>query len=129
LANQFAGLDQGLEALHEGMGGAWRDTVVVVVTEFGRTVSVNGTRGTDHGTASAALLLGGAVDGGQVIADWPGLAAWEMLDGRDLYPTIDLRSVFKSLLISHLGVPEYHVERAVFPYSDIAHPLRGLIRS
>jgi uncharacterized protein (DUF1501 family) len=129
LANQFDVLDQGLRALYEGMGSAWGNTAVVVVTEFGRTARVNGTRGTDHGTASAALLLGGAVDGGRVIADWPGLSPRELLDDRDLAPTIDLRSVFKCLLISHLGIPEGHVEGVAFPDSASARPLEGLIRS
>lgn len=129
LANKFKGLDDALGELHEGMGETWSDTVVVVATEFGRTVKVNGTRGTDHGTATAALMLGGAIDGGRVIAKWPGLSSRDLYEGRDLYPTMDLRSVFKGILAQHLGISESHIETAVFPDSGSAPLLDGLIRS
>ena len=78
---------------------------MLLVTEFGRTAAVNGTRGTDHGTGAAAFLLGGAVAGGRVIADWPGLSTRALYQGRDLAPTLDLRSVFKGILAEHLAVP------------------------
>ena len=84
LANRFTMLDDGLTQLQNTLGDAWSDTVVAVVTEFGRTVRVNGTRGTDHGTGTAAILTGGAVHGGRVVADWPGLGASELFEGRDL---------------------------------------------
>jgi len=129
LANKFKGLDDALGELHKGMGATWSDTVVVVATEFGRTVKVNGTRGTDHGTATAALMLGGAIDGGRVIAKWPGLSSRDLYEGRDLYPTMDLRSVFKGILAQHLGISESHIETAVFPDSGSAPLLDGLIRS
>ena len=129
LANRFRGLDEGLTELQTGMGSNWSNTVVAVVTEFSRTVEVNGTRGTDHGTATAALLLGGAVNGGRVIADWPGLRASELYGGRDLYPTTDLRSVFKGVLADHLLIPTGYIEREVFPDSEGAKPMKGLIRS
>lgn len=129
LANRFAALDLGLGNLHDGLGDTWKDTVVAVVTEFGRTVHVNGTRGTDHGTATAALLLGGAVNGGRVIADWPGLGKNALYAGRDLMPTTDIRSVFKSVLTEHLGLDSEFVNRRVFPASEIARPLSDLIRS
>jgi uncharacterized protein (DUF1501 family) len=128
LASRLGALDEAIAALASGLGEAWERTVVAVVTEFGRTVAVNGTRGTDHGTAAAALLLGGAVDGGRVVADWPGLGAGDLYESRDLYPTTDLRSVFKAILQSHLGVPESHVEETVFPDSRQAKPLDGLMR-
>ena len=108
-------MDAGLGEFKKAMGPAWAQTVVTVVTEFGRTVKVNGTRGTDHGTAGAALLLGGAVNGGRVISDWPGLKNSDLYEGRDLAPTTDLRSVFKSVLRDHMGISNRHLERDVFP--------------
>jgi uncharacterized protein (DUF1501 family) len=129
LANRLRGLDQGLESLRTALGPAWRDTAVLVVTEFGRTVAVNGTRGTDHGTATCAFLVGGAVAGGRVIADWPGLSGGALYQGRDLKPTLDLRSVFKGVLAAHLGVAESELEERVFPESRAARPLEGLVKS
>ena len=129
LANRLSMLDNGLTALHKTLGETWSDTVIAVVTEFGRTVKVNGTRGTDHGTGTAALLTGGAVSGGRVIADWPGLSERDLHDGRDLKPTIDLRSVFKGILTEHLQLPQAFVDREVFPGSAAARPLRDIIRS
>jgi uncharacterized protein (DUF1501 family) len=128
LANKFTALDEGLGELQLGMGGRWSETVVAVVTEFGRTVKVNGTRGTDHGTATVALLLGGAVNGGKIVTDWPGLSNNNLYEGRDLRPTTDTRSLFKAVLIEHLELPEEFVEREVFPNSSSAKPLQGLIR-
>jgi uncharacterized protein (DUF1501 family) len=128
LANRLGGLDQGLAELREQMGAVWSDTVVAVVTEFGRTVEVNGTRGTDHGTGAAALLLGGAVNGGQVVADWPGLAANNLYQGRDLYPTTDIRSIFKGILGEHLRIPASYLEETVFPGSTSAPFQEDLIR-
>ena len=129
LANRLTALDESLAELKNGLGDRWSDTVVAVVTEFGRTVSVNGTRGTDHGTAGAAVLLGGAVAGGKVVADWPGLGAGDLYEGRDLYPTTDLRSVFKSVLTDHLGITDEFVEREVFPDSASAKSIDDLVRS
>ena len=129
LANRFAALDTGIENLRTGLGSAWDDTAIAVVTEFGRTVHVNGTRGTDHGTATAALLLGGAVRGGQVLADWPGLGTKDLYAGRDLQPTTDLRSLFKGVLEQHLAIDAGFVEETVFPDSKSARPLENLIRS
>ncbi|MDJ0751715.1 MAG: DUF1501 domain-containing protein [Woeseiaceae bacterium] len=128
LANRFAALDTGIANLRAGLGAAWQDTAVAVVTEFGRTVHVNGTRGTDHGTATAALLLGGAVRGGKVVADWPGLGNSDLYAGRDLQPTADLRSLFKGVLEQHLAVDPGFVEKTVFPDSKTVRPLENLIR-
>ena len=127
LANRFKALDDGISNLQSGLGSAWDSTVVAICTEFGRTVNVNGTRGTDHGTATAAVLVGGAVNGGKVIADWPGLADHNLYAGRDLKPTIDIRSLFKGLLEEHLEVPRGTLERQVFPDSELARPLRNLV--
>ena len=129
LANRLRGLDQGLENLRTALGPVWKDSAMLVVTEFGRTVAVNGTRGTDHGTATCAFLLGGAVAGGRVIADWPGLATSALYEGRDLKPTLDLRSVFKGVLAAHLGVAERDLEERVFPDSRAATPMAGLVTS
>lgn len=89
----------------------------------------NGTNGTDHGTAGAALLMGGAVRGGRVVADWPGLAPAALHQGRDLKPTTDLRAVFKGLLIEHLKLDGAYVEAKVFPDSGAVAPLEGLVRT
>ncbi|MDY6947308.1 MAG: DUF1501 domain-containing protein [Pseudomonadota bacterium] len=129
LANRLRSLDEGLETLRTALGAAWKNTALLVVTEFGRTVAVNGTRGTDHGTATCAFLAGGAVAGGHVIADWPGLANGDLYQQRDLEPTLDLRSVFKGVLASHLGASEASLETEVFPDSRRAQPLAGLIRA
>jgi uncharacterized protein (DUF1501 family) len=127
LANKFAILDQGIAALQQELGGVWSDTVVMVVTEFGRTAKVNGTRGTDHGTATAALLAGGAVNGGRIVADWPGLSAANLYEGRDLYPTTDIRSVFKGVLAQHLGLQEAFLDKRVFPGSEPAPMIENLV--
>jgi uncharacterized protein (DUF1501 family) len=108
------------------MGPAWNDTVVAVVTEFGRTARINGTEGTDHGTATVALLAGGAVKGGRVIADWPGLKPAQLRDQRDLKPTTDLRAVLKGVLRDHLRLPDQRLAM-VFPDSATAKPLAGLV--
>ena len=121
-------LDDGLAALKTGLGDAWASTVVLVVTEFGRTVRMNGTKGTDHGTGTVAFALGGAVAGGRVQANWPGLARSNLLEDRDLQPTADLRSVAKGLLADHLKLPSDALAQ-VFPGSAAASPMRGLVRT
>jgi uncharacterized protein (DUF1501 family) len=129
LAGRLGALDKGLASLRQQLGAAWADTAVMLVTEFGRTAAVNGTRGTDHGTGAAAFLLGGAVAGGRVVADWPGLAARALYQGRDLAPTLDLRSVLKGVMSEHLGVSARTLEDSVFPDSASAGALRGLMRA
>ena len=121
-------LDGALAAVETEMKDAWRETVVAVITEFGRTARINGTEGTDHGTATVALLVGGALKGGRVIADWPGLKAADLHDGRDLKPTIDLRAVLKGLLRDHLRVDQTALARNVFPESDALAPMPGLLQ-
>ena len=129
LANRLEGLDAGIATLRKELGKNWSKTVVAIVTEFGRTAAVNGTRGTDHGTATAAMLVGGAVNGSKVIADWPGLRGSDLYQGRDLMPTTDLRSVFKGILSEHLALPDYLLENSVFPNSKGAPAVRDIIRS
>jgi uncharacterized protein (DUF1501 family) len=128
LAVRLGALDAGLRTLKEQLGPAWRDTAVLIATEFGRTAAANGTRGTDHGTGAAAFLLGGAIEGGRVISDWPGLSATGLYVGRDLKPTLDLRSVMKGILADHIRVPTSALEREVFPDSATARPHAGLFR-
>ncbi len=130
LATALGQLASGLEALSRTLlPPLWRETVVMVVTEFGRPVAANGTGGTDHGTGGCAFLLGGAVAGGRVIADWPGLGASALFEGRDLMATLDLRAVAKGVLSAHFGLPAEGLESAVFPNSAAATPVSGLIRS
>ena len=119
-------LDRSVAALKEALGPAWKQTAVLIVTEFGRTVAPNGSNGTDHGTAGAAFVAGGAVRGGRVIADWPGLSASALHEGRDLRPTLDLRSLFKAALAAQLGLDEAALESQVFPDSRAVRPLDGL---
>jgi uncharacterized protein (DUF1501 family) len=118
-------LDAGLAALKTELGPAWRQTAILTMTEFGRTVRVNGTRGTDHGTGTVAFVLGGAVAGGRVVADWPGLAPGRLFEDRDLQATCELRSVAKGLLAQHLGLGASALG-VVFPDSASAAPMRGL---
>jgi uncharacterized protein (DUF1501 family) len=120
-------LDGAIAAVETNMGEAWHETVVVLVTEFGRTAHLNGNDGTDHGTATVALLAGGALKGGRVIADWPGLKEADLYEKRDLKPTADLRAVLKGLLRDHLRADERKLEAAVFPDSAAATPLQGLL--
>jgi uncharacterized protein (DUF1501 family) len=129
LGQRLAGLDRALRTLADELGPLWPQTAVLVVTEFGRTAAMNGTRGTDHGTGGAAFLVGGAVRGGRVIADWPGLARTALLDNRDLRPTLDLRSLFKAVLDEHMRVDAKTLATRVFPDSSGARPLQGLMRA
>jgi len=129
LSGRLAALDAALHTLKGELGPVWQDTAIVLATEFGRTAATNGTRGTDHGTGTAAFLLGGAVQGGRVIADWPGLSTRALYQGRDLKPTLDLRSVLKGVLSDHLQVATASLESAVFPDSADAKPVKGLFRA
>jgi uncharacterized protein (DUF1501 family) len=123
LALRLRGLDTGLAMLKSELGAVWQHTSVLIVTEFGRTVAVNGTRGTDHGTAGCAFLVGGAVPGGRVIADWPGLATRDLHEGRDLRATTDLRGVFKGVLADRFGLAEAALEEEIFPGSAAVPPV------
>jgi uncharacterized protein (DUF1501 family) len=120
-------LDAGLVALKTALGPAWAQTAVLVMTEFGRTARVNGTKGTDHGTGTVALVLGGAVAGGKVKATWPGLGTGQLFENRDLAPTTDLRAVAKGMLAAHLGLGTPALTK-VFPGSETVAPMAGLIR-
>ena len=127
LFSLLGALDGAIAAVETGMGSAWKDTVVAVVTEFGRTARVNGTDGTDHGTGTVALLAGGALNGGRVIADWPGVGEAALYEKRDLKATTDLRAVLKGLLHDHLRADEKALAASVFPGSAAVKPMRGLV--
>ena len=127
LGGRLAALDMGLRTLKEQLGPVWKDTAVLIATEFGRTAATNGTHGTDHGTGAAAFLVGGAVRGGRVVADWPGLSARALYQSRDLNPTMDIRSVLKGVLADHMHVPTAALESTVFPDSASARALTGLV--
>lgn len=129
LARALTALDDGLDAFKIEMGPAWAGAVVIIATEFGRTAAPNGADGTDHGTGAAAFLAGGAVLGGRVLADWPGLARASLHEGRDLRPTTDLRAVFKGVLGDHFGVSKAALDGEVFPDSGAVRPMRGLLRA
>jgi uncharacterized protein (DUF1501 family) len=129
LAQLLGALDGALAAVESNMGPAWRETVVVLITEFGRTARINGTEGTDHGTATVALLAGGALKGGRVIADWPGLKTANLFENRDLKPTTDLRAVLKGLLKDHLRANDRALIADGFPGSDDIRPMEGLVVS
>jgi uncharacterized protein (DUF1501 family) len=127
LAQLLGALDGALGAIETNMGAAWSETVVTLITEFGRTARINGTAGTDHGTATVALLLGGALKGGRVVADWPGLKEADLHEKRDLKATTDLRAVLKGLLRDHLRVDERVLTAEIFPGSDSVAPMAGLL--
>jgi uncharacterized protein (DUF1501 family) len=129
LARRLQALDAAIDAMKTVMGSAvWDKTAVVMATEFGRTVRPNGNNGTDHGTGGAAFLFGGAVDGGKVRAEWVGLGADKLQDGRDQPARTDLRSLFKGVLAEHMGVSNAALNGTVFPDSAAAPALKGLIR-
>jgi uncharacterized protein (DUF1501 family) len=127
LSNLLGALDGALAAVEQNMGPAWQETVVALITEFGRTARINGTDGTDHGTATVALLVGGALKGGRVIADWPGLKEADLHEKRDLKATTDLRAVLKGLLRDHLRVEDRALAADIFPGSDGVRPIEGLV--
>ena len=127
LAQLLGGLDGAFGVIEKDLGPVWGQTVVVAITEFGRTVQINGTTGTDHGTGTLAFLAGGALAGGRVIADWPGLKIGDLYEERDLKPTTDLRAVLKGVLADHLGLSSRVLASTIFPDSLGVAPMKGLI--
>ena len=127
LANLLGALDGAIAAIETNMGNAWHETVVLLITEFGRTARINGNDGTDHGTATVALLAGGALKGGRVLADWPGLKEADLHERRDLKATTDLRAIVKGVLADHLRVDDRVLATAVFPDSAAIKPTPGLL--
>ncbi|HEY3890075.1 MAG TPA: DUF1501 domain-containing protein [Caulobacteraceae bacterium] len=127
LANRLRGLDAVLDGLSSGLGPEWNNTVVVVATEFGRTARINGTKGTDHGTASTALVLGGGLKPGGLIGDWPTLQQARLFENRDTAPTMDMRALFKGILAEQLGVDRRALDTTVFPNSADIAPAIGIV--
>lgn len=120
LVRLLTGLDEGLAALREAVGIHWAQTTILVMTEFGRSATYNGTGGTDHGTGGVAFVAGGGVAGGQVLADWPGVAKGQLLDGRDLNPTRDLRDVIAPLVQHQFSLSTEYLQSNILP--GIAKP-------
>ena len=129
LSRQLTSLDQLIAALRTGLGDTWQKTTIIIATEFGRTAAANGTGGTDHGTGSAALILGGDVNGGRVIADWPGLNQSNLFEGRDLKPTTNLDTLIASLASASFGIDSALVAKTLFPASVNGKMLDGLIKT
>jgi uncharacterized protein (DUF1501 family) len=127
LNTRLSYLDAVLDGLNTGLGAEWSNTVVVAATEFGRTARVNGTGGTDHGTGSTALVLGGGLKPGGIIGDWPTLKQDALFENRDLRPTLDMRGLFKGVLAEHMGVDRAALETKVFPDSADAKAVTGLV--
>ena len=128
LNGQLTGLDALLASLKENLGAAWAETLVVVATEFGRTAAVNGTGGTDHGTGSLAMLLGGTVAGGRILSDWPGLGQSQLYEGRDLKPTTSIDALLAGALAGHFRLDPAQVAPKLFP-GGAGVPMSGLVRS
>jgi uncharacterized protein (DUF1501 family) len=128
LATQLKGLDRLIEGLQDGLGPVWAQTVVLVATEFGRTVAANGTGGTDHGTGAVAMLVGGAVQGGRIVTDWPGLAPGNLLEGRDLNPTMGLDALVAAACSESFGVDPDRLKRVLFPHGAPVRDLAKLLR-
>src|SRR4029077_6412903 len=127
LSALLSALDAAIAAIETNMGAAWSETVVALVTEFGRTARINGNDGTDPGTATVALFAGGALKGGRIVADWPGVKEADLYQNRDLQPTTDLRAVLKGLLKDHLRVEDQALATDIFPDSAAAKPIEGLL--
>ena len=127
LSNLLSALDAAIAAIETNMGAAWNETVVALVTEFGRTARINGNDGTDHGTGTVALFVGGALKGGRVVADWPSVKEANLFQNRDLKPTTDLRAVLKGLLKDHLRAADRALAADIFPDSDAVRPMEGLL--
>jgi len=129
LNRQFTALDATLGAMRDGLGDVWNKTIILVATEFGRTVAPNGTGGTDHGTATAAMVLGGAVKGGRVLTDWPGLAPGNLFENRDLRPTLAINSLISGVAGESLGIEPGLVLRTLFADANSVKPLEGFLKT
>ncbi len=129
MANRLDDLSRGIAALVNDLGDRMADTVILTMSEFGRAVAENGSRGTDHGHGNAMMLIGGAVKGGRIYGDWPGLAREQRYEGRDLAVTTDFRDIFAEVVVSHLGATSAAAGR-VFPGHSV-NPVRfrGLLRA
>ncbi len=129
LARQLKSLDALIATLRDGLGENWQKTTVLVATEFGRTAAANGTGGTDHGTGSAAMILGGDVKGGRVLSDWPSLNQSNLYEGRDLKPTLNLDTLIASIAAASFGVDADKVAKTLFPNNSNSKLIDGLIKT
>jgi uncharacterized protein (DUF1501 family) len=129
LARLLTGFDGMLAAMRDGLGQSWGKTAVLVATEFGRTAAENGSGGTDHGTAALVMLIGGAVKGGRIVADWPGLSPSALYENRDLKPTMALDALIAGAAGESFSLDPQLVMRSVFKDGSGAKPVTGLIRS
>jgi len=127
LANNFALFARGIATLKKELGSSWENTVVVAMTEFGRTARPNGNRGTDHGTASTGFLFGGALKGGKIVHQWPGLAESNLFENRDVKPTIDNRAIIKSVLAQHFNLSQKTLDNDIFPDSGALAMMPNLV--
>ena len=125
LERKFKALDEGLTVLRISLGSHWKNTCVVICSEFGRTAAANGSSGTDHGTGGLTMLLGGAVKGAKVYGDWPGLKQSALFEGRDLFPANDIASILKGVMRDHMGLNKKSLDTTVFPSSS--QIMNGLI--
>jgi len=129
LARQLKSLDSMIAAIHNGLGPIWQKTTIVVATEFGRTAAANGTGGTDHGTGSTAMILGGDVNGGRVLADWPGLSNSALYEGRDLKPTTNLATLIASISSASFKLDPSQVNKVLFTEANKTKTIEGLLRT
>lgn len=129
LATQLRNLDALVAGLRQGLGSVWEHTVVLVATEFGRTAAANGTGGTDHGTGAAAMLLGGRVEGGRVVADWPGLGSADLFEGRDLRPTLGLDTLISQVCAEAFRIDPGRMARSLFPDAATGKALPRLLKA
>ena len=125
LTTLLNGMDDGLVALKSALGPVWQQTAIVMCSEFGRTAAENGSRGTDHGTGGLVILAGGAISGGKIHGDWPGLQSSALYEGRDLAPANDISAIMKGVLRDHLGIDRASLDNTLFPSS--APTFEGLI--
>lgn len=129
LSQLFDRVADGVVDMKAGLGNVWSKTAVLLVSEFGRTAAENANRGTDHGTGGLAMLAGGAVAGGRIAGEWPGLSRNALWEERDVRAVNSYESVFKSLLSHHMGLDQAFVEDQVFPNSAAFQPMSGLFRT
>ncbi len=127
--SQLKRLDAVISSLQATLQPVWDQTTICVITEFGRTVRINGSSGTDHGVATAAFLIGGGINGGKMLTDWPGLGERDLYEGRDLRPTADIRGLFKGVLREGFDMTDRQLDEAVFPDSEMISPAEGIMRS
>ena len=125
----FSGLDNGVSTLRTLMKHVWDNTIVIIASEFGRTIGANGTKGTDHGTGGLSFVLGGAVAGGHSLGSWPGLAEKDLFEGRDLMPVHDIRLLFAHIASQHFGLENAFIENQLFPDLPKTYDSLDFIRS